>query len=69
MTKKTRTVEHNGRVIDLVKTLAPAPDWLEKSWESAKRHGLDKLNMRDIDAEISAHRHAKRKLAKSLSLG
>jgi len=60
MTKKNRTVEHNGRVIDFVKTLGPAPDWLEKSWESAKRHGLDKLTMKDIDAEISAHRHAKR---------
>ena len=64
MTKKNQTVEHNGRVVDFMKKLAPAPDWLEKSWESAQRNGLDKLNMKDIDAEISAHRHAKRKLAK-----
>jgi prevent-host-death family protein len=70
-----RAVEHNERflverngepavlilsVTDFVKTLAPPPDWLEKSWESARRHGLDKLTMEDIDAEISAHRHAKR---------
>ena len=70
-----RAVEHNERFLverngepavlilsvkDFVKTLAPPPDWLEKSWESARRHGLDKLTMEDIDIEISAHRHEKR---------
>src|SRR5712692_2573421 len=54
-------VERNGEpavlilsVTDYVKTFAPPPDWLEKSWDSAKRHGLDKLTMNEIDAEIAA---------------
>lgn len=41
-------------VADFVKTLAPPPDWLQKSWDSAKREGLDKLTMEEIDAEIAA---------------
>src|SRR5260370_31516458 len=56
-------VERNGEpavlilsVTDYVKTFAPPPDWLEKSWDSAKRHGLDKLTMKDIDTEIAASR-------------
>ena len=60
-------VERNGEpavlilsVADFVKTLAPPPDWLEKSWDSARRHGLDKLTMEDIDAEIAAYRRGKR---------
>jgi prevent-host-death family protein len=60
-------VERNGEpavlilsVSDYVKTFAPPPDWLEKSWNSAKRHGLDKLTMKDIDAEITASRRARR---------
>lgn len=60
-------VERNGEpavlilsVADFVKTLAPPPGWLEKSWDSAKRRGLDKLSMDDIDAEIAAYRREKR---------
>ena len=60
-------VERNGEpavlilsVTDYVKTFAPPPDWLEKSWDSAKRHGLDKLTVKDIDAEIAASRHERR---------
>src|SRR5713226_5511251 len=60
-------VERNGEpavlilsVGDFVKTLAPPPDWLEKSWGSAKRGGLDKLSMDDIDTEIAAYRSEKR---------
>jgi len=60
-------VERNGEpavlilsVADFVKTLAPPPDWLEKSWDTAKRRGLDKLSMNDIDAEIAAYRREKR---------
>jgi prevent-host-death family protein len=52
-------VERNGEpavlimsVTDFVKTLAPAPDWLKDIQEHAKRKGLDKLTMDDIDAEI-----------------
>jgi prevent-host-death family protein len=59
-------VERNGEpaililsVSDYVKTFAPPPDWLEKSWESAKRHGIDKLTIKDIDAEIATSRRAR----------
>jgi prevent-host-death family protein len=70
-----RAVEHNDRflverngepavlilsVTDFVKTLSPPPDWLEKSWDSAKRLGLDKLTMKDVDAEIAASRRERR---------
>jgi hypothetical protein len=37
-----------------------APEWLQKSWESAKRLGLDRLSMEEIDAEIDAARKARR---------
>ena len=60
-------VERNGEpavlilsVTDYVKTFAPPPDWLEKSWGSAKRHGLDKLTTKEIDAEIAASRRDRR---------
>jgi len=61
-------VERNGEpavlilsVTDYVKTFAPPPDWLEKSWDSAKRHGLDKLTAKEIDSEIAATRRDRRK--------
>src|ERR1700674_93130 len=68
-------VERNGEpavlilsVADYVKTFAPPPDWLEKSWESARRQGLDKLTMKEIDAEIAASRRERRaRTAKSQS--
>lgn len=60
-------VERNGEpavlilsVADYVRTLAPPPDWLEKSWNSAKRRGLDKLTSKEIDAEIAASRRQRR---------
>ncbi len=71
-----RAVEHNDRflverngepavvilsIADYVKTLAPPPDWLEKSWASAKRRGLDKLTSEEIDAEIVAARRTRGK--------
>ena len=33
-----------------------APVWLKESWAATKRHGTDKLTMREIDAEIAAVR-------------
>lgn len=61
-------VERNGEpvvlilsVADYVKTFAPPPDWLKKSWSSSRRHGLDKLTPKAIDAEITAARRARRK--------
>jgi hypothetical protein len=37
-----------------------APDWLQNSWENAKRLGLDRLSMEEIDTEIKAARRARR---------
>ena len=34
-----------------------APEWLQKSWESAKQAGLDQLSTEEIDAEIAAARN------------
>src|SRR2546423_2412952 len=69
-------VERNGEpavlilsVADFVKTLAPPPDWLEKSWGTSKRRGVDKLSMDDIDAEIAAHRREKRTRKAKLESG
>jgi hypothetical protein len=45
-----------------IRTLASAsaPEWLQESWESAKRLGLDRLSTHEIDAEIDAARKARR---------
>ena len=39
---------------------ASAPEWLQKSWESAAQSGLDKLSDDEIDHEIEAARKARR---------
>jgi len=39
---------------------AAAPEWLQESWDSAKRSGVDRLSMDEIDAEIDAARKARR---------
>jgi prevent-host-death family protein len=43
-------------VQDFIRTAAPPPDWLQKAWADAKRRGLDKLTLDDINTEIDAHR-------------
>jgi plasmid stability protein len=37
-----------------------APEWLRKSWDTAKQAGLDQLSMDEIDAEIASARKARR---------
>jgi plasmid stability protein len=37
-----------------------APEWLRKSWTTAKEAGLDQLSIDEIDAEIAAARRARR---------
>ena len=37
-----------------------APEWLRRSWETAKQGGLDQLSPEAIDAEIAAARHGRR---------
>jgi hypothetical protein len=41
-----------------IRTLAPAsaPEWLQQSWETAKRAGLHRLSAAEIDAEIDMAR-------------
>jgi plasmid stability protein len=36
------------------------PEWLQKSWKTAKKAGLDQLSAEDIDAEIGAARKTRR---------
>lgn len=35
---------------------ASAPAWLQDSWDSAKRAGVDRLSMDEIEVEIAAAR-------------
>ena len=60
-------VERNGEpavliisVADFVNTLAPTPDWLKDIQADAKRKGVDKLTMAEIDAEIAEARRERR---------
>ena len=50
-------------VQDFIRTAVPPPDWLQKAWAGAKRRGLDKLTLEDIDAEIEVHRRGKARVA------
>jgi len=61
-------VERNGEpsvliisVADFVRTLAPPPDWLTSVQDEARRKGVDKLTMPEIDAEIKATRRERRR--------
>ncbi len=52
---------------DYIDTIAPAPEWLKAIRAEAKRKGLDRLTMRQIDAQVAAYRReqrAKRKKSK-----
>ena len=46
---------------DYIDTMAPTPEWLKQIGAEAKKKGLNKLSMRQIDAEISAARKERRK--------
>ena len=37
-----------------------APEWLQKSWESARQTGLDQLSTEEIEAESAAERKERR---------
>jgi PHD/YefM family antitoxin component YafN of YafNO toxin-antitoxin module len=43
-------------VQDYLESVAAAPDWLRQAWAGAKKRGLDKLTMDEIDAEVDAFR-------------
>ena len=55
-------------VQDYLANVASAPDWLRESWADAKKRGLNKLTMEEIDAEIEAYRREKRAAAKAVSI-
>lgn len=47
--------------ISIRTTISPStPEWVQKSWRSAKQQGVDQLSMEEIDAEIAAARKAGR---------
>ena len=46
---------------DYIDMIAPTPAWLKAIGAEAKRKGLDKLTMKQIDAEIAAARRERRK--------
>jgi hypothetical protein len=50
-------------IMDYIDTVAPTPDWLRQIGAEAKRKGLNKLTMRQIDAEIAAARKERRQKA------
>jgi hypothetical protein len=50
---------------DFMQTFAPAPDWLEKSWQAAERNGAASMSMRQIDAEIARARAERRAIKKT----
>jgi prevent-host-death family protein len=45
---------------DYIRTIAPAPEWLQAIRAEAKRKGLDQLTMRQVNAEIAAYRREQR---------
>jgi PHD/YefM family antitoxin component YafN of YafNO toxin-antitoxin module len=47
-------------VQDFLENVQSAPQWLRQAWEGARKRGLDKLTMKEIDAEIVAYRREKR---------
>ena len=45
---------------DYIDAFAPTPEWLKAIGAEAKQKGLNKLTMRQIDAEIAAARRERR---------
>jgi hypothetical protein len=49
-----------------IRTQAAAPEWLQRSWDSARQLELDRLTMEEIDLEISCARKARLNRQKSV---
>jgi len=45
---------------DYIDTFAPTPEWLKAIGQEARKKGLNKLTMRQIDTEIAAARRDRR---------
>jgi len=56
-----RSIGENEEIIIRTTDSPRTPEWLRRSWESAKTQGLDQLSPEEIDAEIAAVRRARRK--------
>jgi len=50
---------------EYVNLVAPAPEWLKECWKSAEKAGLDKMTMKEIDAEIAEVRREHREREKA----
>lgn len=48
---------------DYIDTFAPTPEWLKAIGQEAREKGLNKLTMRQIDAEIAAARRERKSKA------
>jgi hypothetical protein len=46
-------------VHDYLESVQSPPEWLRQAWAGAKKRGLDKLTMEEIDGEIGAFRREK----------
>lgn len=57
-----RSVAEDEAISVRVLTSESAPEWLQKSWESAKRLGLERLSTEEIDAARKARRNCQRPL-------
>ncbi len=55
-----RSIAENEEIIIRTTTAPPTPEWLQASWKSAEDQGLDRLSMKEIDAEIAVAREARR---------
>jgi hypothetical protein len=55
-----RTVAEDETISIRTFTSTSAPEWLQSSWDSAKRLELDRLSVEEIDSEIAAARKARR---------
>ena len=56
-----RAISENEQVS--IRAISPdaVPEWLQSFWQSASELDLDRLSMDDIDAEIAAARHDRRR--------
>ncbi len=55
-----RAVSENEAISVRALNADVSPEWLQASWNSAKRQGVDQLSIDEIDAEIEAARKERR---------
>jgi hypothetical protein len=55
-----RALAENEEIRISTSAAPAAPNWLQRSWQTAQEQGLDRLSPEEIDAEIAAVRSARR---------